>query len=83
MRRMLGALNAAAQLKQLLLQKHQKQKKGHLKFLNIHSHVVCFSAQKGAFALQLPPVCNGGSFVKGFPGAVLGCLFQDTAKANC
>jgi len=32
MRRMLRVLNTAAQLKQLLLQKWQKQKKGHLKF---------------------------------------------------
>lgn len=82
MRRMLRVLNAAAQMKQLLLQIQQKQKKGHFKFLNICSHVVYFSAQKGAFALQLPPVCSGGNFIKGFPGAALGCPFQAIAKAN-
>lgn len=84
MRRMLRVLNTAAQLKQLLLQKQQNQKrKRHLKLLNIFSHVVYSSAQKEAFALQLLPVCSGGSFIKGFPGAALGCPCQATAKGNC
>lgn len=87
MRRMLRVLNIAAQLKQLLLQKRQKQKKVYLQFLNICSHVVYFSAQKGAFALQLPPVCSGEAFWKLFLELHLAARFspqpKPTVKNHC